>query len=102
MHGRKEEREAEDDDNRGSTGVRRKERCEANKMMGVVAVGGEELRVDWWYSTNQGWKKWQLKGCKKERSRWGRKLGIERNALRRGRWGRWVYAVGRGKQRWTW
>lgn len=49
MHGRREEREVEDDDNRDSTGVRRKERCEANKMMGAVAVGGEaELRVGWW------------------------------------------------------
>jgi len=49
-HERREEREAEDDDNRGSTGARRKEMCKANKMMEAVAVGGEEgeeLREEW-------------------------------------------------------
>jgi len=42
MHGQREEREAEEDGNRGSTGAKRKEKCKGNKMMGAVAVGGEE------------------------------------------------------------
>jgi len=49
MHGRREERDAEEDGNRGSTGAKRKERCEASKTMGAVAGGkeGDELREEW-------------------------------------------------------
>lgn len=102
MHGRREEREAEDGGSRGSTGAKRKERYEANKMMGAVGVRGEEElreRWQWWWWTSRERKKWQRKGCRKERSRSGQRLEIERNGRRPGRgWRWWVYGVGKGRE----
>lgn len=63
--------------------------CEANKMRVAAAAAAGEGPRPW------GPKKWQLKGCRKERSRSGQKSRIETNARPGGCW--WVYAAGMGR-----
>ena len=46
MHVRMEERAGKCDGNQGSTGVKRRERCEVNMMREVAAAAAEEPRQE--------------------------------------------------------